>query len=233
MTGLASLTDWAHNPGRMQWAGRSEWVQAPQQERSQAVLVAVLEAATRLFSQQGYENTTIAMINAESGISAAAIYRRFSDKSAILRAIVDYWSDAWMNDFERIWDEPDWSAATPEHVIRFHIDLLFSAFRSDPGLLREIDRQCLYDPAVAKIMSGMDRHATERLLRMLIARSGVTEQVLRPVVERVAWIVRVSISGLIPREQAGLWPPFSIQDKGYKEVLVGMALAALLPACTT
>lgn len=216
---------------RMHWTGRSEWVQAPQQERSQAALVAVLETATRLFSQQGYENTTIAMIMNESGISAAAIYRRFSDKSAILRAIVDYWSEAWMNDFERIWGEPDWAGAVPEEVIHFYIDLLFSAFRSDPGLLSEIDRQCLYDAAVAKIMSGMDRHSTERLLSMLVESSGRSEHQLRHVVEHVAWVIRASISGLISRKKHDLWPNFSIHDDSYKETLVTMALAALLPAC--
>lgn len=229
--GKARSAKWEHDPARMHWTGRSEWVRAPQQERSQAGMVAVLESATLLFSQHGFENTTIAMISNDSGTSTAAIYRRFADKNAILRAIVDHWSQAWSNDFNQIWNEPDWSGASPEDLVRFHVEILFSAFRSDPGLLREIDRQCNYHPAVAQSMAAMDQRSADKLTEMLAIASGRPPEQLRPHVDRTVWVVRSAIANAIPREQMRLWPPFTIHDDQFKELLTAMALATLIPVC--
>lgn len=230
-TNIGAEAQWAYAPADMHWSGRSEWVQQPQQERSQAGMVAVLECATRLFARHGFENTTIAMISRDSGTSTAAIYRRFSDKSAILRAIVDHWSSAWMNDFERIWQSANLASASPQDIIRFHIEILFSAFRSDPGLLREIDRQCNYDPAVAGIMAVMDRRSAEALLAALAEASGTAPEILHPGIVRVTWIVRSTLGMAVQREQLGLWPPFTIHDDALKDILVDMAFAVLMPSC--
>ncbi len=212
----------------MHWSTRSEWVSRPQQQRSRNSLIAVLDTATRLFTEHGYENATIALISQESGVSAPAIYRRFTDKSAILRAIVDQWSTAWTADFERIWHSHDWSDASADAILRFHVDIMFSAYCSDPGLLREFDRQSSFDPEVAQIMAGMDAHAAERLFRMLQARLNRTDETaFRARVNEVAWTIRAALAGMSLREQHGLWPHFSIHDDSFKHTIIAMARAAL------
>lgn len=55
--------------------------------------VRLLEAAMRLFAEQGYRATTVGEIEAAAGLSprAGAFYRHFSGKADVLRAAVDRW----------------------------------------------------------------------------------------------------------------------------------------------
>lgn len=50
---------------------------------------AVLDAAMTLFTQKGYEKTSIADIAARAGVSVGSVYRAFADKPALLAAIED------------------------------------------------------------------------------------------------------------------------------------------------
>lgn len=51
----------------------------------------IIEAATRLFAEQGYERTSIADIQAAVGLApgSGALYRHFPSKEAVLQAIMD------------------------------------------------------------------------------------------------------------------------------------------------
>jgi len=49
----------------------------------------IINAATRLFSQDGYKKVTIKQIAAECGITDAALYRHFKSKDAIYTAVLD------------------------------------------------------------------------------------------------------------------------------------------------
>lgn len=53
----------------------------------------ITEAALRLFSQQGYEHTTIVGIAQEAGLSRATVYRHFSGKREILLELLRTWLD--------------------------------------------------------------------------------------------------------------------------------------------
>ena len=47
----------------------------------------ILEAAQRLFDQQGYAATTMAAIAAEAGVALKTVYVAFETKSGVLRAL--------------------------------------------------------------------------------------------------------------------------------------------------
>jgi AcrR family transcriptional regulator len=49
----------------------------------------IVAAARRLFARRGYDATTTRQIAAEAGVSDALIYRHFTGKESLLRAIVD------------------------------------------------------------------------------------------------------------------------------------------------
>ena len=55
------------------------WVRAPQQARSQETLDRILDAAERLVSEKGFEDTTVADVVARAGSSVGAFYTRFRD----------------------------------------------------------------------------------------------------------------------------------------------------------
>ena len=59
---------------------------AEQAARTGADIVA---AATRLFAQEGWGNTTMIKVAAEAGVAVETVYQRFKTKAALLRAAVD------------------------------------------------------------------------------------------------------------------------------------------------
>src|ERR671915_1336059 len=56
-------------------------------EQAAATRAAILEAAQRLFEQQGYPATTMAAIAAEAGVALKTVYLAFETKSGVLRAL--------------------------------------------------------------------------------------------------------------------------------------------------
>jgi AcrR family transcriptional regulator len=59
----------------------------PQQVRSQQRVDLILDTAADLFAEVGYESMTTNSIAERAGISIGSLYRYFSDKDAILRAL--------------------------------------------------------------------------------------------------------------------------------------------------
>jgi AcrR family transcriptional regulator len=59
----------------------------PQQARSQRRVDLILDTAADLFAEVGYESMTTNGIAERAGISIGSLYRYFSDKDAILRAL--------------------------------------------------------------------------------------------------------------------------------------------------
>jgi AcrR family transcriptional regulator len=63
-----------------------------QHERSERSRALILEAALRLFSQQGYRATSIRDIAEAAGVSTGNLYHQFPDKETIFRQLLDqYW----------------------------------------------------------------------------------------------------------------------------------------------
>lgn len=63
---------------------RQDQVRIPKQERSQARVDLILDAARRLIAERGSAGLTITEIAEVAGISAASMYQYFPNKSAIL-----------------------------------------------------------------------------------------------------------------------------------------------------
>lgn len=59
------------------------------EQQAAATRGAILDAAQRLFEQQGYPATTMEAIAAESGVALKTVYVAFSTKSGLLRALWD------------------------------------------------------------------------------------------------------------------------------------------------
>jgi TetR/AcrR family transcriptional regulator, fatty acid metabolism regulator protein len=51
----------------------------------------ILQAATKLFAEQGYQKTTVVEISKEAGFSEAALYEYFSGKEELLLTIPHVW----------------------------------------------------------------------------------------------------------------------------------------------
>lgn len=60
----------------------------PQQERSRESLRRLRRAAAEVLGQHGVEGATIPRIAAHAGLTPGAIYRRFSDKDALIESVI-------------------------------------------------------------------------------------------------------------------------------------------------
>ena len=71
------------------------------QVKKSEVKAAILASAHRLFGRNGYNDTSIARIAADAGISTANVYVYFRSKIEILYAIYDPWMRARLSRLER------------------------------------------------------------------------------------------------------------------------------------
>lgn len=112
---------------------------------------AVLEAARRLFTRQGFDGTSMRDIATEVGLTNAALYYHFSSKDALLAAL----SQTRRDELDRL---AEWVRTRP----------------SSPGLLREIGLRWV-DGATSERLEGLRlAHAIRPVLnRVVDPRHGV------------------------------------------------------------
>ena len=61
----------------------------PKQKRSQLRIEAILNAASELFAEQGYANTTVVQIAERADAAVGTLYQFFTNKEDILKALVE------------------------------------------------------------------------------------------------------------------------------------------------
>jgi AcrR family transcriptional regulator len=59
------------------------------QEQARQTRLIVIDAARRLFLDQGYANTTMASVAAKAGVSVETVYKAFSNKAGLVKAVFD------------------------------------------------------------------------------------------------------------------------------------------------
>jgi AcrR family transcriptional regulator len=65
----------------------------PRQQRSRQMLERIIDAATRVLSERGYDGASTNRIAAEAGISSGSLYQYFPNKDAIVVAVLDRFAD--------------------------------------------------------------------------------------------------------------------------------------------
>ena len=80
----------------------SDKLQAPKRRRrvdGEASRTRILDAATEIASERGYEGTSIALVSAKCGLPASSIYWHFKDKDDLIAAVIErsfaQWLSAW------------------------------------------------------------------------------------------------------------------------------------------
>ena len=67
----------------------------------------ILDAATEIAAQRGYEGTSIALVSAKCGLPASSIYWHFKDKDDLIAAVIERSFAGWLT----AWQLPDEGAA--------------------------------------------------------------------------------------------------------------------------
>lgn len=66
----------------------------------------ILEAATEIAAERGYEGTGIAAVSAKSGLPASSIYWHFADKDDLIAAVIERSFAAWLAGWQLPTDGP-------------------------------------------------------------------------------------------------------------------------------
>jgi AcrR family transcriptional regulator len=143
----------------------------PQQARSRESLRKLQKAAAEVLGQHGVEGTTIPRIAAHAGLTPGAVYRRFSDKDALLESVI-------LGILERQ-DERLRTGLTPETAAQIPlpvfagqlINSLVVSYRANAGLLRAM-RQFVRGKANTdfwKKVSRLEIRTYEHLVELFLA----------------------------------------------------------------
>ena len=133
----------------------------------------IISTAGRLFTENGYERTTIAAIAAAAGVSTATIYAQFQNKLTL----VEEWLKAVTADEEnRTATEQDWflelraadDFETGLHVFVHGVCGILERVHATYALVREVGRS---DPAVKALYKEMSR---DRLKGLTLAAGILT-----------------------------------------------------------
>jgi AcrR family transcriptional regulator len=68
------------------------------QQQSERTRAALIETATALLLDRGYEGTTLALLAKRVRMTKGAIYHHFPDKEALLRAVMEHVRRTWVRD---------------------------------------------------------------------------------------------------------------------------------------
>ena len=142
----------------------SDVFEKPRQQRSRDALGRIIVAALRLFSESGFDATRVADVAAEAEVPVGTVYKHFADKDALLAAIVEGYRSCRMREIGELCTSEAALAATPRELVELHLDIVFSAFTLDSGLLRLIERRRLEDPG-----THQDQSAANEIVAALIA----------------------------------------------------------------
>jgi AcrR family transcriptional regulator len=137
----------------------------------------ILDAAQRLFEQEGYGGTTMAQIADEAGVALKTVYLAFETKGGLLRALWNLLLRG--NEEDRPVAEQDWYRAVldendPEKRLRLNAHNSAAGKRRISGILEVIRHASPTDAETAALWQRIqsDYHANQRTIVERLAECG-------------------------------------------------------------
>lgn len=108
------------------------------QARSRESLTRLLKAAADILNEDGLERATIPRIAARAGLTPGAVYRRFSDKDALLREVCLRLLEENSQQTKGLLNPERWQGKSLTDMARFIIAATLRGHRMHRGLLRAL-----------------------------------------------------------------------------------------------
>lgn len=110
----------------------------------------IITTAFRLFSEQGYQETSVATIAREAGISKGLMYHYFSSKEELLKGIFTHYQRETIHKME-------WNASTPPlQLLRSLVDLSFDYLQRQTQIRKFSLLLTLQNPVSSEIKEMID-----------------------------------------------------------------------------
>jgi AcrR family transcriptional regulator len=128
----------------------------------------LLDAAIKLFAQQGYAETSIADIQRECGLApgSGALYKHFSSKRELLEAAVHRYVGRLVDNRKQFERTPSGSA---EEMLRRAATLIWGGIDENAMLLRVIFREAAFPALADELWSAITENAYHRFAETLRA----------------------------------------------------------------
>jgi AcrR family transcriptional regulator len=140
----------------------------PRQQRSRATVDAIVEAAARVFSEQGYAAGSTNRIAETAGVAIGSLYEYFPNKAAILVAVAERQLDRMMADVDALLaDAQDESPSLETLMARFTRAML-EVHERDPELHHVVFAEAPHPPELHACVLQMEEtlaHRVEALFR--------------------------------------------------------------------
>ncbi|MGH0030415.1 MAG: TetR/AcrR family transcriptional regulator [Myxococcota bacterium] len=146
------------------------WIRPPQQARSQETLDRILDAAERLVTEKGFEDTPVSEVVQRAGSSVGAFYTRFEDKDALLHALYDRYYEQALATADHALDPQRWDGAPVDAIVPTVVGFLVEIYREQGGLIRAFVSRTQKDPTFRARREQLYHHVSERLAGLLLAR---------------------------------------------------------------
>jgi AcrR family transcriptional regulator len=165
----------------------------PKQSRSVETFNSILKAATDLFEERGYEQTTTHQIAAGAKVSVGALYRYFEDKEAILKELYERET---LRLRQRVFEEikiTDIVGQDIPRLVRETLTVAFSIYSERPGLRRVLSEQARKVPDLVALRRTQEQQLHLAVRQILSAAPGIR----LPDIEVGAYLVSLFMESLI------------------------------------
>jgi AcrR family transcriptional regulator len=161
------------------------------QQRSEETRSRLLQAATQLFSQQGYDASSVADICAAAGVSKGAFYHHFESKQALFLALLDEWLARLDAAFTAVRQDTSY---VPQAVVGMAgmAGSLLTSSGVQLSILLEFWMQAYRDPRVWNATAAPYQRYQQYFAAMI--EEGIRQGSLRPVDPNLGARVLVSLS---------------------------------------
>lgn len=126
----------------------------PRQSRSKATVDAILTGTAQVLVEHGYEGATTARVAERAGVSVGSLYQYFSNKEALVAALVEGYADGLVALMEQAL--ADSKNARLEDGMRAVIRVGIDAHRVSPTLHKVLSEQV---PRIGRLAKVMDTHS--------------------------------------------------------------------------
>lgn len=174
-------------------------VRPPLQERSRNTLERILESGAVVLSEHGYEGVTIARVCEHAATSPGAVYTRFENKDALLRAIHDHALERLSGVVEALYSpSPEWDALSTPELIEMAVNVLIRHFRDEGPLVRAIVLRAAADPLMRTSGATYVKRMADAFVQRVLSRegdytvahpAGAVRDVFSMVFEAISWDV--------------------------------------------
>jgi AcrR family transcriptional regulator len=202
-----------------------EWVNPPQQARSQQTLERLLEAAEELLLERGADGFTVQEVARRGGSSVGAFYSRFPDKEALLRCVFQRFYEQATATIDAVLAPGRWAETPASELIGSAMQFLVRMCRDKRQLITALTVRAVKDPDLGGYGVRIGQRIALRIAELLhVRRERLTHPDPDKAIMFVIWLV---LSALDARAIGSAQGGELIPDRQVAEELTRLTVAYL------